>query len=131
VEHESYTRRTALWLLVLLAPLLVVGALTTVSVLGAVFGVPLLVLTIPPAVVAWRVRSSPSDPKRLRHLAFASALVAGALTLSLATSLAIGYDDRDTLRDFAALAVETGWAAAAWLIAWRARTQTAKTSMHH
>ncbi len=123
MSDEQVARQTALALLIVLAPFLLLGTVLTISVFGAFFGLPLLLVTVPPAVVAWRVRTAPSDSMRLARSAFASALVAGALTLAIVATFAVGLDDLDTPLEFGGLAVAVGWVAGAWWVALRARPQ--------
>lgn len=119
-DHDA--RRTALALLVVVAPLLLLGVVLTISVFGAVFGLPLLLVTVPPALIAWRVRAAPSDRVRLARFAVASALVAVALTVAIVAAAAVGLDNLDSPLEWGALAGAVAWIAAAWWIARRART---------
>jgi hypothetical protein len=112
-------------LLVVVAPFLLLGAVLTISVFGAVFGLPLLLATIPPTLIAWRVRTAPSDSVRLGRFAVASAFVAGVLTLAIVSAVAVGRDDLDTTLELGLLAVAVGWVAAAWWVAFTARTLSA------
>ncbi len=59
------------------------------------------------------------------RFAFASALVAAALTLAVIAAAAVGLDDLDTPLNWGLLAVAVAWIAAAWWIALRARTLSA------
>ena len=125
MSDEQAVRRAALALLIVVAPFLLLGAVLTISLFGAIFGVPLLLVTVPPATIAWRVRTAPSDGMQIGRLAFASALVAGALTLAIMAAVAVGLDDLDTPLEWGLLAVAVAWTAAAWWIALRARTLNA------
>ena len=86
VSDEQVVRRDALALLIVVAPSLLLGAVLTISLFGAYFGLSLLLVTVPPAAIAWRARTAPSDSVRLGRFAIASALVAGALTLATIAS---------------------------------------------
>jgi hypothetical protein len=125
VSDEQVVRRAALSLLIVVAPFLLLGAVLTISLFGAIFGLPLLLVTVPPAIVAWRVRTAPSDGMRLGRFAFASALVASALTVAIVAAAALGLDDLDSPLEWGLLAVAVAWIAAAWWIALRARTLSA------
>lgn len=122
MSDEQLARRAALALLIVVAPFLLLGAVLTISLFGTVFGLPLLLVTVPPALIAWRVRTTPSDSMRLRRFASASAIVAGALTLTTAAAVAVGLDDLDAPLEWGLLAVAVAWVTAAWWIALRART---------
>jgi hypothetical protein len=125
VSDEQVVRRAALALLIVVAPFLLLGTVLTVSLFGAVFGLPLLLVTVPPALIAWRVRTTPSDSMRLWRFTIASAIVAGALTLATVAAVAVGLDDLDTPLEWGLLAAAVAWIAAAWWIALRARTLSA------
>ena len=122
MSDEQLVRRAALGLLIVVAPFLLLGVVLTISLFGAYFGLPLLLVTVPPAVIAWRVRNAPSDSVRLGRFAIASALVAAALTLTIIATAAGGLDDLDTPLEWGLLAVAVAWVTAAWWIALRART---------
>ena len=99
----------------------------------AVFGLPLLLVTVTPAPIACRVRTAPSDSMRLGQPAVASAVVAGVLTLAIVSAAAVGHDDLDTPLEWelltplewGLLAVPLAWVAAAWWVAFTARTVSA------
>jgi hypothetical protein len=122
VSHLSLTDRA---LLIVVAPFLLLGAVLTISLIGAYFGLPLLLVTVPPAMVAWRVRTAPSDSVQLGRFAIASTLVASALTLTTIATAAGGLDDLDTPLEWGLFAVAVAWVAAAWWIARRTRTLSA------
>jgi hypothetical protein len=125
VSDEQAVRRTALALLIVVAPFLLLGAVLTISLFGAIFGLPLLLVTVPPALTAWRVRTAPSDNIRLRRFAIASAIVAGVITLAIVSMAAVGHDDLDTPLEWGLLAVAVAWLVAAWWVAFTARTLSA------
>lgn len=122
MRDEQLARRAALALLIVVAPFLLLGAVLTISHFGAVFGLPLLLVTVPPALIAWRVRTTPSDSVRVRRVAIASTIVAGALTLAIVAAVAVELDDLDTPLEWGLLAVAVAWVTAARWIALRART---------
>lgn len=121
MSDEEVVRRAALALLIVVAPFLLLGTLLTISLFGAFFGLPLLLGTVPPAVIAWRVRTGPSDSVRRGRFAIASALVASALTLAIIAVVAVGLDDLDTPLEWGLLGVAVAWVAAAWKVAFTAR----------
>lgn len=125
MSDEQLVRQAALALLIVVAPFLLLGAVLTISLFGAYFGLPLLLVTVPPTAIAWRVRTAPSDRVRLRRFAIASTLVASALTLTTIATAAGGLDDLDTPLEWGLFAVAVAWVAAAWWIALRARTLSA------
>ena len=125
MSDEQLVRRAALGLLIVVAPFLLLGVVLTISLFGAYFGLPLLLVAVPPAVIAWRVRAAPSDSVRLGRFAIASALVAVALTFTTIATAAGGLDDLDTPLEWGLFAVAVAWVAAAWWIALRARTLSA------
>lgn len=125
MSDEQAVRRAALALLIVVAPLLLLGAVLTISLFGAVFGLPLLLVMVPPALIAWQVRTAPSDSMRLGGFAFASALVAGALTFAIVSAAVVGHEDLDTPLEWGLLAVAVAWVAAAWSVAFTARTLSA------
>lgn len=125
MSDEQAVRRAALALLIVVAPFLLLGAVLTISLIGAYFGLPLLLVTVPPAMVAWRVRTAPSDSVQLGRFAIASTLVASALTLTTIATAAGGLDDLDTPLEWGLFAVAVAWVAAAWWIARRTRTLSA------
>jgi hypothetical protein len=59
---------------------------------------------------------------RLKRIAVASAVVAGALTLAIVSAAAVGHEDLDTPLEWGLLAVAVGRVAAAWWVAFTART---------
>ena len=124
MSEKQAVRRAALALIIVVAPFLLLGAVLTISLFGAVFGLPLLLVTVPPALIAWRVRTAPSDSMRLGRLAVASALVVGVLTVAIVAAAAVGHEDLDTPLEWGLLAVAVAWVVAAWWVAFTARTLT-------
>ncbi|MEL6893730.1 MAG: hypothetical protein AAFP84_19215 [Actinomycetota bacterium] len=125
MSDEQVVRRAAFMLLVVVAPFLGLGAVLTISLFGAVFGLPLLLATIPPTLIAWRVRTAPSDSVRLGRFVVASAFVAGVLAVAIVLAAAVARDDLDTTLEWGLLAVAVGWVAAAWWVAFTAQRLSA------
>ena len=124
MSEEQAVRRAALALIIVVAPFLLLGAVLTLSLFGAVFGLPLLLMAVRPALIALQVRTAPSDSMRLGRFAVASALVTGVLTLAIVSAAAVGHDDLDTPLEWGPLAVAVAWVVAAWWVAFTARTLT-------
>ena len=120
-EHVERVRRLCLLLMVLIAPFLLVGAALTVSVLGAIFGLPILAASWPVLRSARRARKSPTDPASLHRLTIAAAGLSLVLTVGLVAAVILGRDDLDSLGDMGALAVALMWVAVAWRVALGAR----------
>lgn len=108
VAGSGGSRRWAVVVLVALAPLLLVGTALTVSVYGALFGIPLLVASVPPARRAFRLarRVAGSGDRRLSTWLFALAAI---LAIGLVGAVAVGADDLDAAPDVAGLVIAAAW----------------------
>lgn len=114
-------RRLCLLLMVLIAPFLLVGAALTMSVFGAIFGLPILAASWPVFWSARRARRSPTDPASLNRLTIAAAALSLVLTVGLVVAVILGRDDLDSLVDMSAFAVALMWVVVAWRVALGAR----------
>lgn len=90
-----------------LAPLLLLGAVLTLSLFGAFFGIPILLL----AGGAWlAIRRARHDPLgRAGLAAVLMALIAAAKTGLLMTAIASGWDDIDDAIEVVGAALGTLW----------------------
>ena len=121
MTHRQETKQAALAFLIVLAPFVLLGTVLTISLFGAVFGLPLLFATVPPAVVAWRLRSSPTDSQRLHRLTVCAFVVACVLTVALVGFSAVGIEDLDAAGEWALFVLAVGWLAWSWWVAARLR----------
>jgi hypothetical protein len=107
-------RRAALLLAVLTVPFLIVGAALTVSVFGALFGIPILAGSWLVWRSARRARRAPVDPGARRRLTAAAAAFSVVLSVALGVAVVLGRDDLDAPVDVLGLVVAVGWLAGAW-----------------
>lgn len=112
---------TARALMIVIAPLLLLGVVLTISLFGAYFGVLLLLLTIPVAWTAWKVNSEPNSPALLNRLNVAAYAVAVTLTVAFVIGVITGRDDLDTAVEFLLLALSLVWIGTSWWISARTR----------
>jgi hypothetical protein len=112
VDYERRDRQAA-WLTAIgLLPVVVVGVALTVSIYGAVFGIPLLVLVARPW---WAAIRSVQRHRRLGSTARGHTIGAlAALTAGLVVGVLLGFDDLDTPTDVIGLAIAVGWLAMCW-----------------
>ncbi len=105
--------------LILVAPLVVLGIVLTLSLFGAIFGLPLLAFVVPVALVSTRIRNTPGDLGRRDHFRWASLALAGVMTVVLGLGVAVGAGDVDRVVEYALLSLALAWTTGAWWV-WRA-----------
>ena len=103
--------RRAGWLLTVgLFPAVFTGAVLTVSIFGAFFGVPLLALVGRPWWKAQRAaRGRPVRPAPVHTV-----IAVGTLTVGLLVDAALGFNDFDSFLEAAVVAVTLALAVACW-----------------
>jgi 4-hydroxybenzoate polyprenyltransferase len=116
-DEVDRLRRAATVILVTVAPFLLAGAALTVSVNGAILGVPVLAVAIPTARTAWRVRQRPEDARRRRRAFVCGLLFASAFVVAVALASVAGWDDLDSAVDLSGYVLAViGASAAVWSV---------------
>lgn len=95
-------------------PTILLGLGLTASIVGAVVGVPLLVLAVPSAWMSTRLANGPDQPSIVRKLRGWYFCYCVVLSATLSVGLAVGAGDIDNARDLSLAAVGAVWLAAAW-----------------
>jgi hypothetical protein len=104
----------------LVMPFLALGVILTLSLYGIYFGLPLLLLTLPPFRAGRRVVRHPDDPSALKRLARAAGFAGTVLTAVVIATVAVGWDDLDSLDAVAGLVVSLAWITGFWWVAFAA-----------
>lgn len=115
-------RRAATLTLIVVSPFALLGTVLTLALLPIFVGAPILLVSSPVVLRAWRARRSPRDRLALRRLRTAAVAQAVVLTAVLLATLAVGAGDMDAAVDLLAALVAVAWVAFAWFAAYQARS---------
>lgn len=115
-------RRAATLTLIVVSPFALLGAVLTLALLPIFVGAPLLLVSSPVVLRAWKARRSPRDRLALRRLRTAAVAQAVVLTAVLLTTLVVGAGDLDAAVDLLAALAAVAWVALAWFAAYQARS---------
>ena len=103
--------------MLLMLPFVVVGAALTVSLYGAFLGLPLLLVSWMAFRAGRRASRDPEDLATLKRLARDAAVAGALLGAVIVITVIYGWDDLDSVIEFACLVVALAWTAAIWWVA--------------
>lgn len=107
-------RRPAIVVLLVVAPVVAISAWLTLSVFGAVLGIPGLILTVPVAGAAVRAVRRPGDPARIASLAALSLAFAMVVSTGFVLLAVLVWNDVDSTEDWLLVAIGAVWWVGAW-----------------